>query len=216
MLDRPRNAKLIGEIRAAGAAIALIGDGDIAGVIHTCEPEETGIDIYMGMGGAPEGVLAAAALRCTGGQIQGRLSALNAEHVKRAEALGIRDLTRKYSTADMASGDIIFAATGVTDGSLLNGVKFSDGQVETHTVIMRSATRTVRWIYAEHMELAEVCPRRARSSHRVQARRIVTGGLSPALKAYTYRASALSGGGNGGSRVLLVNSRFLLKRGKRR
>ncbi len=158
VLDRPRNAKLIGEIRAAGAAIALIGDGDIAGVIHTCEPEDTGIDIYIGTGGAPEGVLAAAALRCTGGQIQGRLSALNAEHVKRAEALGIRDLTRKYSTADMASGDIIFAATGVTDGSLLNGVKFSDGQVETHTVIMRSATRTVRWIYAEHMNLQKFAP----------------------------------------------------------
>ncbi len=93
VLDRPRHAKLIEEIRAAGAGIALIGDGDIAGVIHTCEPEDTGIDIYLGTGGAPEGVLAAAALRCTGGQIHGRLSALNAEHVKRAEALGITDLS---------------------------------------------------------------------------------------------------------------------------
>src|SRR5208337_1548553 len=120
-----------GEIRAAGAAVNLIGDGDIAGVIQTCEPEETGIDIYMGVGGAPEGVLAAAALRCTGGQIEGRLSALNDEQVKRAAALGIRDLARKYSTADMASGNIVFAATGVTDGSLLNGVKFSEGQIET-------------------------------------------------------------------------------------
>ena len=153
VLDRPRHAKLIEEIRAAGAAVALIGDGDIAGVIQTCEPEETGIDIYLGTGGAPEGVLAAAALRCIGGQIEGRLSALNAEHVKRAKQLGIEDLGRKYSTADMASGDIIFAATGVTDGPLLTGVKFYDGQIETHTVIMRSATRTVRWIYAEHLDV---------------------------------------------------------------
>jgi fructose-1,6-bisphosphatase II / sedoheptulose-1,7-bisphosphatase len=153
VLDRPRHARLIEEIRAAGAAVALIGDGDIAGVIQTCEPEETGIDIYLGMGGAPEGVLAAAALRCIGGQIEGRLSALNDEHVRRAAQLGIKDLSRKYMTADMASGDIIFAATGVTDGSLLSGVKFYDGQIETHTVIMRSASRTVRWIYAEHMDL---------------------------------------------------------------
>jgi fructose-1,6-bisphosphatase II / sedoheptulose-1,7-bisphosphatase len=158
VLDRPRHAKLIGEIRAAGAGIALIGDGDIAGVIHTCEPDETGIDIYMGTGGAPEGVLAAAALRCTGGQIHGRLSAASAGQAKRAESLGITNLARKYSTADMASGDIIFAATGVTDGSLLNGVKFADGQIETHTVIMRSATRTVRWIYAEHMDLQKFAP----------------------------------------------------------
>ncbi|MBI4725294.1 MAG: class II fructose-bisphosphatase, partial [Rhodomicrobium sp.] len=112
VLDRPRHARLIEEIRAAGAAVSLIVHGDIAGVIQTCEPEETGIDIYLGMGGAPEGVLAAAALRCIGGQIQGRLSALNDEHVRRAAAIGIKDLKRKYSTADMASGDIIFAATG--------------------------------------------------------------------------------------------------------
>lgn len=153
VLDRPRHAKLIEEIRSAGAAVCLIGDGDIAGVIQTCEPEETGIDIYLGTGGAPEGVLAAAALRCIGGQIEGRLIAKSDEQVKRAAALGITDLGRKYSTADMASGDIIFAATGVTDGSLLSGVKFYEGQIETHTVIMRSATRAVRWIYAEHMDL---------------------------------------------------------------
>jgi fructose-1,6-bisphosphatase II / sedoheptulose-1,7-bisphosphatase len=158
ILDRPRHAKLIEEVRAAGAAISLIGDGDIAGVIQTCEPEETGIDIYMGVGGAPEGVLAAAALRCIGGQIQGRLTALNDEHVRRAEALGIRDLSRKYSTADMASGDIIFAATGVTDGSLLAGVKFYERQIETHSVIMRSTTHTVRWIYAEHMDMEKFTP----------------------------------------------------------
>ena len=155
ILDRPRHAALVEEVRAAGAAIRLISDGDIAGVIQTCEPEETGIDIYFGIGGAPEGVLAAAALRCIGGQIEGRLTALSAEHVKRAEALGITDLKRIYSTADMATGDIIFAATGVTDGSLLTGVKFLDGQIETHTVIMRAATRTVRWIYAEHMDLSK-------------------------------------------------------------
>jgi len=155
VLDRPRHARLIEEIRAAGAAVSLIGDGDIAGVIQTCEPEETGIDIYLGMGGAPEGVLAAAALRCIGGQIHGRLAALNDQHLRRAEHFGVKDLKRKYSTADMASGDIIFAATGVTDGSLLSGVKFYDGQIETHTVIMRSATRTVRWIYAEHMDLSK-------------------------------------------------------------
>jgi len=153
VLDRPRHSRLIEEIRATGAAISLIGDGDIAGVIQTCEPEETGIDIYLGMGGAHEGVLAAAALRCIGGQIEGRLIALNEEQIRRAALLQIDDLSIKYSTADMASGDIIFAATGVTDGSLLSGVKFYDGQIETHTVIMRSATRTVRWIYAEHMDL---------------------------------------------------------------
>jgi fructose-1,6-bisphosphatase II / sedoheptulose-1,7-bisphosphatase len=153
ILDRPRHGRLIEEVRAAGAAVSLIGDGDIAGVIQTCEPEETGIDIYFGVGGAPEGVLAAAALRCIGGQIQGRLTALNDRHIKRAEHFGITDLKRIYTTADMASGDIIFAATGVTDGALLSGVKFYDGQIETHTVIMRSATRTVRWIYAEHMDL---------------------------------------------------------------
>lgn len=158
ILDRPRHARLIEEVRATGAAINLIGDGDIAGVIQTCEPEETGIDIYMGIGGAPEGVLAAAALRCIGGQIQGRLTALNDEHVRRAEALGIKDLRHKYSTAEMASGDIIFAATGVTDGPLLSGVKFYEGQIETHTVIMRASTRTVRWIYAEHMDMEKFLP----------------------------------------------------------
>ncbi len=155
VLDRPRHGRLIEEIRAAGAAVSLIGDGDIAGIIQTCEPEETGIDIYLGVGGASEGVLAAAALRCIGGQIQGRLTALNDRHVRRAEHFGITDLKRNYSTAEMASGDIIFAATGVTDGSLLSGVKFYDGQLETHSVIMRSATRTVRWMYAEHMDLSK-------------------------------------------------------------
>jgi fructose-1,6-bisphosphatase II / sedoheptulose-1,7-bisphosphatase len=153
ILDRPRHAKLIESVRAAGAAIRLIGDGDIAGVIQTTEPEETGIDIYLGIGGAPEGVLAAAALCCIGGQIQGRLTALNEAQAQRARQLGISDLSRKLLTGDMASGDVIFAATGVTDGSLLTGVKFYEGQIETHTCIMRSATRTARWIYTEHMDV---------------------------------------------------------------
>jgi fructose-1,6-bisphosphatase II / sedoheptulose-1,7-bisphosphatase len=146
ILDRARHAKLIDEVRLAGAGIRLIGDGDIAGIIETVETEETGIDIYMGIGGAPEGVLAASALRCIGGQMQGRLTALTEDERKRAAAMGIHDLTRKYSIEEMAGGDVIFAATGVTDGSLLEGVKFHYGRVETHTVIMRSATKTVRWL----------------------------------------------------------------------
>ena len=158
VLDRPRHGKLIEEIRGTCAAVSIIGDGDIAGIIQTCEPEETGIDIYLGLGGAPEGVLAAAALRCMGGQIEGRLVASNDEQVKRAALMGITDLNRKYSTADMASGDIIFAATGVTDGPLLTGVKFYDRQVETHTVIMRSATGTIRWVYSEHMDPDKFAP----------------------------------------------------------
>jgi fructose-1,6-bisphosphatase II / sedoheptulose-1,7-bisphosphatase len=152
VLDRPRHTKLIEEVRQSGAAIQLIGDGDIAGVIQTCEAEETGIDIYMGIGGAPEGVLAAAALRCIGGQMEGRLVALNDDQARRAAAFGITDLKRIYRLADMASGDIIFAATGVTDGPLLTGVRFGNGEVETHTVIMRAATRTVRWILTAHMD----------------------------------------------------------------
>jgi fructose-1,6-bisphosphatase II / sedoheptulose-1,7-bisphosphatase len=146
ILDRARHAKLIDEVRLAGAGIRLIGDGDIAGIIETVETEETGIDVYMGIGGAPEGVLAASALRCIGGQMQGRLTALTEEERRRAAAMGITNLTRKYSIEEMAGGDVIFAATGVTDGSLLDGVKFHHGLVETHTVIMRSATKTVRWL----------------------------------------------------------------------
>ena len=150
ILDRPRHAKLIEDVRAAGAAIRLIGDGDIAGVIHTTEPEETGIDIYMGIGGAPEGVLAAAALRCIGGQMQARLHARGHDERERAIAVGIEDVERKYSMEEMASGDVLFAATGVTDGSMLSGVKFIHGTVETETVVMRAATRTVRWIRTQH------------------------------------------------------------------
>jgi fructose-1,6-bisphosphatase II / sedoheptulose-1,7-bisphosphatase len=150
VLDRARHAKLIDDIRIAGASVRLIGDGDIAGVIEVVESGETGIDMYMGIGGAPEGVLAASALRCIGGQMQGRLTALREEERQRAAAMGITDLTRKYSIEEMAGGDVIFAATGVTDGSLLEGVKVHGGSIETHTVIMRSATKTVRWLRTQH------------------------------------------------------------------
>jgi fructose-1,6-bisphosphatase II / sedoheptulose-1,7-bisphosphatase len=153
ILDRPRHAKLIEAVRTAGAAVRLIGDGDIAGVIHTTEPQDTGIDIYMGVGGAPEGVLAAAALACIGGQMQGRLVAPNEQQRERAHAAGITDLKRKYTMHDMASGDVSFAATGITDGSLLEGVRFTPGAIFTHTVVMRASTRTVRWIRTEHRDI---------------------------------------------------------------
>ncbi len=150
VLDRPRHAKIIEEVRKTGASVQLIGDGDIAGVINTTTPEETGVDIYFGVGGAPEGVLAAAALRCIGGQMQGRLHPLGDDDIKRAAAIGIADIRRKYSMVELASGDVFFAATGVTTGNLLAGVKFRAGSVETETVVMRSATKTVRWIRARH------------------------------------------------------------------
>ncbi len=150
ILDRPRHAKIIEEVRKTGASVQLIGDGDIAGVINTTTPEDTGVDIYFGIGGAPEGVLAAAALRCIGGQMQGRLHPLGDDDIKRAAAIGIADIRRKYSMVELASGDVFFAATGVTTGNLLAGVKFRAGSVETETVVMRSATKTVRWIRARH------------------------------------------------------------------
>jgi fructose-1,6-bisphosphatase II / sedoheptulose-1,7-bisphosphatase len=146
ILDRPRHDKIIAGVRQTGASIRLITDGDVAGVIHTADPEETGIDIYLGIGGAPEGVLAAAALRCIGGQMQGRLVTSNAEQRERVRKMGITDFTKKFSLSDMASGDVMFAATGVTDGSLLRGVRFEREHVTTETVVMRSATGTVRWI----------------------------------------------------------------------
>ena len=155
ILDRPRHAKLIEEVRTAGAALRLIGDGDIAGVIHVTEPLETGIDIYMGIGGAPEGVLAAAALACIGGQMQGRLVASNEQHRARARAAGIVDLRRKYTMRDMIMGDLSFAATGITDGSLLEGVRFTKEAIFTHTLVMRASTRTVRWIKTEHPDISK-------------------------------------------------------------
>ena len=155
ILDRPRHGRLIEAVRKAGAAIRLIGDGDIAGVIHTTEPQDTGIDIYMGVGGAPEGILAAAALCCIGGQMQGRFMATNEEQRERAKAAGIEDFERKYSIPDMVSGDLKFAATGITDGSLLEGVRFTNDMISTHTVTMRSQPRTTRWIHTEHRDLSK-------------------------------------------------------------
>lgn len=143
ILDRPRHAELIAAVRATGAAVQLIPDGDIAGVIWTTDSEQTGIDIYLGSGGAPEGVLAAAALQCIGGQMQGQLLPMKDEERQRAEKMGA-DVNRKYSIDDMASGDVIFSATGVTDGSLLEGVHFRGDFAETETVVMRSQTGTVR------------------------------------------------------------------------
>jgi fructose-1,6-bisphosphatase II / sedoheptulose-1,7-bisphosphatase len=153
ILDRPRHADLIAAVRKAGAAVQFITDGDVAGVIHTADPETTGIDIYLGVGGAPEGVLAAAALRCIGGQIEGRLILDTEEKRERARKMGIKDPRRKYSMEDMVRGDCLFAATGVTTGSMLRGVRFHDKLIETETVVMRSTTGTVRWIRAEHRQL---------------------------------------------------------------
>ena len=153
ILDRPRHAKLIEAVRGTGAAIRLIGDGDVAGVIHTTNPEETGIDIYMGTGGAPEGVLAAAALRCTGGHIQGRLMLDTPEKVARAAKMGISDPNTVYRTEEMARGDVLFAATGVTDGNMLSGVKFDRTFITTDTIVLRSSSRTVRSIKARHQDL---------------------------------------------------------------
>jgi len=149
ILDRPRHSELIAKVREAGARIVLIGDGDVSGVIAT-STGDSGIDIYMGSGGAPEGVLAAAALRCIGGQIQGRLLFRNDDEKGRAKKWGITDLNRKYSMTDMAKGDVMFAATGVTNGSMLKGVRRFPNGAETHSIIMRSKTGTVRWISAHH------------------------------------------------------------------
>ncbi len=155
VLDRPRHARLIEELRSAGAAIRLIGDGDVAGIIHVTEPETTGIDIYLGIGGAPEGVLAAAALRCMGGQMQGRLVVSSEEQRERARRMGVSDVRRKFDMTDMAKGDVLFAATGVTDGNLLSGVHFGKRSIATHTVVMRASSGTIRWIKAEHQDLGK-------------------------------------------------------------
>jgi fructose-1,6-bisphosphatase II / sedoheptulose-1,7-bisphosphatase len=153
ILDRLRHTDLIVSCREAGAAIRLITDGDVAGVIHTTNPEETGIDIYIGIGGAPEGVLAASALRCIGGQMQCRLILDTDEKRDRAGKMGIKDPRKKYEIEDMVRGDCLFAATGVTDGNMLRGVKFRGDVIHTETVVMRSVTGTVRWIRAEHRQL---------------------------------------------------------------
>ncbi len=143
VLDRPRHAEIIASLRGVGARVYLITDGDVAGVIHTADAA-TGIDLYIGQGGAPEGVLACAALKCVGGQFQGRLVFRNADERARAARVGITDLDKKYDLHEMVRADAIFAATGVTKGALLDGVTFSGGFVHTHTLVMNSATRTVR------------------------------------------------------------------------
>jgi fructose-1,6-bisphosphatase II / sedoheptulose-1,7-bisphosphatase len=142
VLDRPRHAAIIESLRAVGCRVVLISDGDVAGVIYTTDPE-TGIDMYVGSGGAPEGVLAAAALKCVGGQFQGRLVFRNDEERGRAERIGVTDFKRRYALNDLASTDAIFAATGVTNGTLLGGVKTSNGHVRTHSLVMNSATGTI-------------------------------------------------------------------------
>jgi fructose-1,6-bisphosphatase II / sedoheptulose-1,7-bisphosphatase len=150
VLDRPRHEKLIAELRTLGCGVMLIGDGDVAGVIATTNPDTT-IDIYMGSGGAPEGVLAAAALRCVGGQFKGRLLFRNDDERARARKWGIENLDHVYDLTELAKGDCIFAATGVTDGSLLAGVKrLPGGKMTTESVVMRASSGTVRWVRGEH------------------------------------------------------------------
>tara|TARA_B100000212_G_scaffold197400_1_gene148886 strand:+ start:223 stop:1185 length:963 start_codon:yes stop_codon:yes gene_type:complete len=148
VLDRPRHADIIESIRSSGARVRLIPDGDIAGVIHTTDPQ-TGIDMYMGIGGAPEGVLAAAALRCTGGQMQAKLVLEDQEKKDRASKMGISDYNKIYSLDELVSGDALFAATGVTNGSMLSGIENNNG-LWTNTVVMRSSSGTVRWIKSHH------------------------------------------------------------------
>lgn len=149
VLDRPRHEALIAELRGIGCGVMLIGDGDVAGVIATADPDTT-IDVYMGSGGAPEGVLACAALRCVGGQFKGRLLFRNDDERARARKWGIDDLDKQYDLEELAKGDCIFAATGVTDGSLLEGVRRKKGKMTTESVVMRASTGTVRWVKGEH------------------------------------------------------------------
>lgn len=143
VLDRPRHAEIIASVRSVGARVNLITDGDVAGVIHTTDPD-TGVDLYIGQGGAPEGVLACAALKCVGGQFQGRLVFRNADERARAQRIGITDFDKKYDLHEMVRADAIFAATGVTNGALLDGVRLENGFVKTHSLVMNSSTRTVR------------------------------------------------------------------------
>jgi fructose-1,6-bisphosphatase II / sedoheptulose-1,7-bisphosphatase len=149
ILDRPRHSELIAKVREAGARIMLISDGDVSGVIATARPD-SGVDIYVGSGGAPEGVLAAAALRCIGGFMQGRLIFRNDDERERAKRCGISDFSRKYGLLDLAKGDVMFAATGVTGGTMLQGVRRFAGGAVTHSMVMRSKTGTVRVIEAQH------------------------------------------------------------------
>lgn len=149
ILDRPRHQDLINEVRATGARIKLIGDGDVSAAIATCF-SESGIDVLMGIGGAPEGVIAAAALRCVGGDMQGRLKFRNNEERARARRMGITNENRIYGIDDLASGDVMFAATGVTNGDFLRGVNFKSGIITTHSVVMRSRSGTIRFVKSSH------------------------------------------------------------------
>ncbi|ORE92132.1 fructose 1,6-bisphosphatase II [Stappia sp. 22II-S9-Z10] len=155
VLDRPRHTDLIAELRETGVAVRLISDGDVAGVINTTNPLESGIDLYIGVGAAPEGVLAAAALRCVGGQMQGRLILDTEERRSRAERMGISDPNKIYTHEEMAQGDVYFSATGVTDGNLVKGVRFHPEYIETETIVMRSLHGTVRTIKARHTNFAK-------------------------------------------------------------
>ncbi len=149
ILDRPRHEALIREVRESGARIKLIGDGDVAASIATCF-EESGVDVLMGTGGAPEGVIAAAALRCVGGDFQGRLKPRNAGEVERAKQMGLKDLDHVYQIDELARGDVMFAATGVTTGDFLKGVRFVGGGARTNSVVMRSKTGTIRYLETRH------------------------------------------------------------------
>ena len=149
ILNRERHEKLIAEVRKTGARIKLIGDGDVSAAISTCFPE-TGVDVLMGIGGAPEGVIAAAALRCCGGDMQGRLKPRNEKEIERAKKMGIPDIHRVWQLEEMAKGNVIFAATGVTTGDFLKGVRFFKGGAATHSVVMRSKSRTIRYIESLH------------------------------------------------------------------
>ncbi len=147
VLERPRHQEMIQEIRKTGARIRLITDGDVAGIMHCAEPEKTGIDMYMGSGGAPEGVLAASALKCMGGQMQGRLLFRNDDERGRAAKAGITDLDRIYTRDELVTDDVIFAATGVTDGSIVSGIRYDGDYLETETILMRSKTGSVRRLF---------------------------------------------------------------------
>lgn len=149
ILNRDRHKDLIEEVRRAGARIKLIPDGDVSAAIATAK-EESGVDVLMGIGGAPEGVIAAAALRCVGGDMQGRLKPRNDDEITRAKKMGIKDINKIYHIEELAKGDVMFAATGVTDGDFLRGVRFFGGGAETHSVVMRSKTRTIRYVTATH------------------------------------------------------------------
>jgi len=149
ILDRPRHADLIAEVRKAGARIWLIGDGDVSAAIATCKPD-SGVDVLMGIGGAPEGVIAAAALRCIGGDFQGKLVFNKESDRERATQMGVKDCDRIFKIDDLARGNVMFCATGVTQGTFLDGVRFRSGGATTHSVVMRSETGTLRYITAEH------------------------------------------------------------------